>query len=101
MGLEAVYERASCASRCTLGDEDAASFADLDADGNGDIDREEFAEAFGATGLDDDFDADQHGTIDEDGFNQSVFDLLDEDGDEVIGESEFGPHVDVHEDVFL
>ena len=75
MGLEAVYERASCASGCTPGDEDTASFADLDAD--------------------------QNGTIDEDEFNQSVFDLLDEYGDEVIGESEFGTHVDVYEDVFL
>ena len=63
--MEAVYERASCASGCTPGDEDTAWFAD--------------------------FDADQNGTIDEDGFNQSVFDILDEDGDEVTGKASSAP----------
>lgn len=64
-------------------------FSDFDADGNGEIDAEEFSTAFSETGAFDTFDADDSDSISLSELVEGLFDLFDGNANGALDETEF------------
>jgi Ca2+-binding EF-hand superfamily protein len=80
---------------CDSNDEDETAFDRFDADGNAQIDADEFGTAFSRLGDFDTFDVDQSESLDEDEFYEGTLGIIDTDDSGDIDEEEFDAGVNL------
>lgn len=82
-------------SACDSNDEDETAFDRFDADGNAQIDADEFGTAFSQLGDFDTFDVDQSASLDEDELYEGTLGIIDTDDSGAIDEEEFDAGVNL------